>query len=215
MSKSEPFKKLLNKLPGVELPVSENFQILPTSASANVSVTIPPEERVRDKVGKRFKKLFRLETGDIVLDEENSYQLTTWDRYILFAITFGISICSFLICFFLFPFLLLKPTKFSAIWTIGSVFFLIAFSILQGVTKFWTNLVESKNLPFTISFIGSIVLTIVSTLVLKSTILVLVGVILQMLSMIWYCFGYFPLSLQQLRFGSSLASSQVEGWMNS
>ncbi|ODV97239.1 hypothetical protein PACTADRAFT_74783 [Pachysolen tannophilus NRRL Y-2460] len=180
-SKTEPFKKFFNKLPGINLP-------------GEIS----------------------LETNDqIVTSDPGIFQLSRYDRLVLFFICFGISVACFAICFFLFPLLSLKPAKFSIIWSLGSIFFLISFCILQGSKKFMENLFKADRIFFTLCYLSSITLTLIFALVIKITLFVIIACFVQFIAMIWFSVSYFPLGLNGLRFTTSLATSQVEGWINS
>lgn len=69
-----------------------------------------------------------------------------------------VSIGSIIICisFFLIPFIITSPRKFSFCFAVGSIFVLISFLFLVGTRQFVTKLFENKRLLISIMFILSI-----------------------------------------------------------
>ncbi len=147
--------------------------------------------------------------------EPSWFTLSRWDRILVFAICFAGSISCYLITFFLFPVLALKPRKFAILWSLGSILFLVSFAAMQGPVAFAHHLVTGKRIMFTISFLSSIILTLVFALVVKSTILSIFAAIIQLVAAIWYTVSYFPMGTESLRFASSIASNQVNSWIQS
>lgn len=202
------FKSFRNKYvplaqedPGLPLPVTE-----PQSSS--------------DRWQARFQRLNPFSRG-VQLDEEyvtsdpGMFELSRWDRMLLFALTFGGALSCWIICIFLFPVLLLKPRKFAILWSLGLLLFLVSFGVLQGFVAYVTHLVLSTRLIFTVAFFTSIVMTLVSALSLKLTILLIVFAAIQLLAALWYTVSYFPMGTQTLNLAAGVARSQVEGWMTS
>ncbi|CAN3357628.1 protein transport protein Sft2p [Diutina catenulata] len=187
-------------------------------AALPAPVTAPPPAT---GFSARFKRLNpfggppQLEDDAYVTSEPGMFELSRWDRMLIFAMTFGGACCCWLICIFLFPVLSLKPRKFAILWSLGSVFFLISFGVLQGAQAYVTHLFSSTRILFTVAFFTSIIMTLVSALSLRSTILSLIFAVIQLLAALWYTVSYFPFGTQSLNLASSVARSQVEGWMNS
>ncbi|CAG8222347.1 unnamed protein product [Penicillium salamii] len=104
-------------------------------------------------------------------EEEGFFALSRWDRMLIFgACNLGAAVC-FMICFFLFPVLSLKPRKFAVLWSVGSVLFLLSWAVLMGPWSYAKHLISGARLPFTAAYFGSIALTLyfaigVSTLVI-------------------------------------------------
>ena len=69
-----------------------------------------------------------------------------------------VSIGSIIIClsFFLLPFILTSPKKFSFCFAVGSIFILTSFLFLVGTKKYVTKLFENKRLFISVMFILSI-----------------------------------------------------------
>ncbi|CAG7918866.1 unnamed protein product [Penicillium olsonii] len=93
-------------------------------------------------------------------EEEGFFALSRWDRMLIFgACNLGAAVC-FMICFFLFPVLSLKPRKFAVLWSVGSVLFLLSWAVLMGPWSYAKHLISGARLPFTAAYFGSIALTL-------------------------------------------------------
>lgn len=143
-----------------------------------------------------------------------SFQLSYFEKISLFIVCILGCYTCYSICFLFFPILSLKPRKFSLIWTLGSILFLLAFIILNGMNKFFSNAITLDRLPFTISFILSIITTLIFSLIYKSNILVIISCIIQFVCSLYYTISYFPYGREGLRMSSGLARSQVESWLS-
>ncbi|KAK6462968.1 Got1/Sft2-like family-domain-containing protein [Scheffersomyces coipomensis] len=183
-------------------------------------VTQPNENQ--NSFSARLKKLNPFRENPIYLEDDANYvttdpgyfELSRWDRMLIFGLTFAGSVSCYLICIFLFPVLSLKPRKFAILWSLGSIFFLVSFGVLQGFKAYMEHLFSSTRLIFTITFVTSIILTLISSLRLKSTLLSIIFAAIQLLSAIWYTVSYFPMGTQTLNLAGTVARSQVESWIN-
>ncbi|KAI5788228.1 Got1/Sft2-like family-domain-containing protein [Pyronema domesticum] len=146
-------------------------------------------------------------------EEEGYFALSRWDRMLAFTIcNLGAAAC-FVICFFLFPVLSLRPRKFAVLWTVGSLLFLSSWAILQGPMNYTKHLLSTPRLPFTAAYFGSIVVTLVCSLKLHSTILTLLAAVCQIVALVWYLVSYFPMGSTGLRYASQFGASQAAAWM--
>ncbi|GEQ72448.1 hypothetical protein JCM33374_g6135 [Metschnikowia sp. JCM 33374] len=171
----------------------------------------------------KLQKLNPFRSQSIYLEDDDNYvttepgmlELSRWDRMLIFGLTFAGSVSCYLICIFLFPVLSLKPRKFALLWSLGSIFFLVSFGVLQGFQPYMLHLFSSTRILFTITFATSIIMTLISSLSLRSTLLSIIFAVIQLISAIWYTVSYFPMGQQTLNLASGVARSQVESWINS
>ncbi|EAL62297.1 hypothetical protein DDB_G0290341 [Dictyostelium discoideum AX4] len=85
------------------------------------------------------------------------------------------------------------PRQFAKFYSLGSLSIIIGLVILVGVKKQIANIMSSKErLYSTILYIGSIFATIYFALSLQSTILTLIFVVIQFITVIWYSLSYIP-----------------------
>lgn len=184
----------------------------------------PPNTTGRNSNGfkTRLQKLNPFRSESVYLEDDENYvtsepgylQLSRWDRMMLFALTFAASLICYIVCIFLFPVLSLKPRKFALLWSLGSIFFLVSFGVLQGFRPYMEHLFSSTRMLFTVVFVFSIFMTLFASLSLKSTLLSIFFAVIQLISAIWYTVSYFPMGQQTLNLASGVARSQVESWMN-
>lgn len=149
------------------------------------------------------------------VDEPAWFNLSYWDRLLIFGICLAGAAACFALCFFILPVLALKPRKFGVLWSLGSLLFMISFGVLQGPVAYIRHLASPARIPFTVTYFGSIVATLVFSLGLKSTLLTIVACLLQIVAAVWYAVSYFPMGTQSLKFASRIGARQVTSWINS
>ncbi|CCH44946.1 putative membrane protein [Wickerhamomyces ciferrii] len=147
---------------------------------------------------------------------QNDYlELSKWDRLIIFAVAMAGSLSCWIVCIFLFPILSLKPKKFALLWSLGSILFLFSFNSLYGTRNYLVHLFFKERLWFTLSFNGSIIITLISSLVLHSTLLTIISCVCQFIISLIYTISYFPFGQNGIRLASNIAIVQVDNWINS
>ncbi|PQE14887.1 hypothetical protein CJF32_00002397 [Rutstroemia sp. NJR-2017a WRK4] len=136
-----------------------------------------------------------------------------WDRLLLFAgFNLGALAC-FVICFALFPYLIVLPTKFAILWTLGSIFFLASWAAMMGPWTYLNHLTSTPRLPFTATYFGSIVLTLYFSLGLHNKILTLISAIIQIVCLTWYLVSYFPMGSSGLRLATNFGAQRAAAWI--
>lgn len=154
-----------------------------------------------------------MDTNNASDSSDSLLRLSYFERISLFVVCILGCYACYAICFIFFPVLSLKPKKFSLIWSIGSVLFLVAFDILNGPTKFFKHAISLERLPFTLSFVGSIMMTLLFSLLWKNNLLVIIACAIQAICSVYYTVSYFPYGRQGLRLTTGVARSQVENWL--
>ncbi|KAL2832060.1 Got1/Sft2-like family-domain-containing protein [Aspergillus cavernicola] len=148
-------------------------------------------------------------------EEEGFFALSRWDRMLIFiACNLGAAVC-FIICFFLFPVLSLKPRKFAILWSVGSLLFLLSWAVLMGPMTYAKHLISGSRLPFTAAYFGSIAMTLYFAVGLHSTLLTLISSIFQLAALLWYIVSYFPMGSTGLQFMSRFGAQRVSAWITS
>ncbi|KRX07341.1 hypothetical protein PPERSA_06956 [Pseudocohnilembus persalinus] len=85
-----------------------------------------------------------------------------------------------------------KPEKFAISYTLGNILSLFGTGFLIGFEKQIKNMKNKERLITSIIFFTSMVMTLLSALVFKIPILVLVFIIIQFCSYVWYVASYIP-----------------------
>ncbi|KAI8445197.1 Got1/Sft2-like family-domain-containing protein [Phakopsora pachyrhizi] len=133
-------------------------------------------------------------------EEEAYYALSRWERTIGFLMcTAGALIC-FTIAFFTLPLLAIKPRKFAVSFSLGSLLFMAGFVVLQGPLAHLKHVLSKDRLPFTISYLGSLVATLYFAIGLHSYLGTLIAGLIQVVVLLAYFMAYFPGGLTTLRF---------------
>ncbi|KAK9474174.1 Got1/Sft2-like family-domain-containing protein [Dipodascopsis tothii] len=148
-------------------------------------------------------------------DEPAWFTLSRWDRLVCFGVCIVSSAVFFVLCFALFPVLILRPVKLAALWTIGSLIFIISFGVLQGPVNYIQHLTSLNRLPFTVAYFGSIIATLAFSLGMHSPILTIIACVVQILAAIWYTVSYFPMGTQGLRVATRFGARRVNAWFES
>jgi len=147
-------------------------------------------------------------------EEAGYFALSRWDRLLGFAICNAGAAACFVICFFLFPLLATRPTKFAALWSVGSLLFLSSWAVLNGPVNYAKHLMSRERLPFTGVYLGSIVLTLYFSVGRQSFVLTMLSVIVQLVALVWYLVSYFPMGSTGLRFASQIGVRSAVAWVS-
>lgn len=93
---------------------------------------------------------------------------------------------------FYIPMIIIKSRKFVLLFSMGSVFFMASFSLLWGLKNHLKHLANISRLPFTLSYLLSLIATIYYALIVKSVTFTLIFAVLQISSLIWYLISFLP-----------------------
>lgn len=195
------------------MPLISSSVHLPSDTNTGSDEPVPDLESQQTSPSWLNWPQFMNQTDDS--DSDNPFNLSYFEKMSLFVITLIGSFACYGICIMFFPFLSLKPKKFALIWTLGSTLFLLAFAFLNGFTTFAKHLVSSDRVWFTASFLGSIVLTLLSSMIFRSTILTMISCAFQIVASIYYTVSYAPFGRQGLNLTTNMARNQVESWISS
>lgn len=143
--------------------------------------------------------------------EPSWFKLSRLERLVGFSCCLGASILCFVLCFFMFPVLALRPRKFGLLWTGGSVLFLVSFGVLQGPHSYIRHLLSRDRIVFTTVFFTSILLTLYSSVVIKSSLLTIFTSIIEILAVAYYTVSYFPFGATTLTFFTSYIFGYLGG----
>ncbi len=88
-------------------------------------------------------------------------------NYKYFAIAFGCGVALIGLSFFFLPLVTLSPQKFCLLFTLGSLCILASFAFLQEPLSYVASMFSGQKLIFTCCYLGSIILSIYSSMVAK------------------------------------------------
>eukprot|EP01137_Pigoraptor_chileana_P015440 Opistho-2@71371 len=98
----------------------------------------------------------------------------------------------FSLAFLYLPMLVLKARKFVLLYTLGSVFTICSFALLQGPWTYAKHLFSGDRVLFTVAYFATLVGTLYSALSLQSTILTIAFACIQIGAFGWYFLSYLP-----------------------
>lgn len=155
-----------------------------------------------------------LPTPDLESGTSAHSSLSYFERISLFVVCLIAAYGCYTLCLVLFPFFLLHPRKFAAVWSLGSVLFLTAFAVLQGPSRFAAKAITRDALPYTLVFTVSIVATLAAAFAGRHGLILLLCCAIQITATIVYTVSHLPGGRLGVQTGASLAGSRLQGWLN-
>ncbi|CAF1147125.1 unnamed protein product [Adineta steineri] len=102
------------------------------------------------------------------------------------------------------PVIVFKARKFALLFSFGSLFFLSSFSMLWGPMNHLKHLLNIDRLPFSVSYLVTLIGTIYYSVWVRSYFLTIMFVLLQLGALVWYIISYIPGGAHGLKFFSKL-----------
>ena len=114
-------------------------------------------------------------------------RLSRSERLKGFVICMLISLLFFTLAFVIgLPMVVLSPTKFAISFTLGSISFMLSFAILEGIWEHLKRVFSSERLPFTLSYVLTIIGTLYCSLSWRNYLGTLLFSVLQITALLWY-----------------------------
>ncbi|CEI89614.1 hypothetical protein G6F70_006337 [Rhizopus microsporus] len=188
-----------NSLRGFQLSRGNNIA-LPTNDTAKSAF-----QSLRESASNTFSSVTNtvqgyIPIGNVEEEEEPWYQLSRMERVLAFALCLALGIGCCCLSFFFLPLFL---GKFAATFTLGSVLILVSVALLRGPWAHIKHMISMERLPFTVSYLGSVALTLYAALIARSTTLIIIFSVIQIIALIWYVGSYIPGGVTTLRYGTS------------
>ncbi|KXN69240.1 SFT2-domain-containing protein [Conidiobolus coronatus NRRL 28638] len=124
--------------------------------------------------------------------EPSWFSLTLWQRWTGFGMCVLAGALLFLLSFLNLTVFIVKPRKFALSFSFGSLFFFASIAFLRGPVTHFKSIFNLKQLPFSAAYFGSLIMTLVSTLIIKSFILTIVFLVIQIIALVWYFMSFMP-----------------------
>ena len=135
----------------------------------------------------------------------------TKERFTTFTILAISGIVCMIFAFTFLPFVIISPHKFALLFTLGSALMLASFSFLRGHVAFVKHLSSIERLPFSGSYIISLIGTLYSSLVMGSYLLTMIFSIIQIVALLYFLVSYIPGGVSALTFIGGMVGSGVRG----
>jgi len=120
------------------------------------------------------------------------FSLSRKERIVGFFVLLGMGLLFFTLSSFYIPVLIFQARKFSIFFTLGSLCTLSSLSVLWGVSAFLRHLISKDRIIFTALYCGSLVATLYFSIGLQSTLLTIIGIVFQVLSLVSFIISYLP-----------------------
>jgi hypothetical protein len=128
--------------------------------------------------------------------------------FIVLALTGSFFI--FLALFVFLPMVVLFPSKFALCFTLGSLCFMGSFAFLNGPTAYLQSICTRDRLPFTLSYLGSIAVTLWACLGGQGYIIIVAAASCQIAALLWYASSYVPGGRAGMSLFTSMCFSTVK-----
>jgi hypothetical protein len=135
----------------------------------------------------------------------------TKERFTTFAILAGIGIVCMILAFTFLPIVIISPHKFALLFTLGSGLMLLSFSFLRGHGNFVKHMASMERLPFSASYLTSLVGTLYCSLVMGSYLLTLIFSLIQVVALAYFLVSYIPGGTSALTFMGSMVGNGLKG----
>ena len=144
--------------------------------------------------------------GPPPVDAEWTCGMTTAQRFQAFGLLLLGSLSLYFAAIFLFlPMAIFMPAKFATTFTFASIMWMAAFAVLRGPRATLRGLVgDPEKRIFSIAYVGSLLLSLYSTMFTSSYFLALIAIFLQVGAMLWYTSGSIP--------GGTAAMGALTSW---
>ena len=132
--------------------------------------------------------------------------LSVTQRFQAFGLLLIGSLSLYFAAIFLFlPMVIFMPAKFATTFTFASIMWMAAFAVLRGPRATLRGLIgDPEKRIFSLAYVGSLALTLYSTMFTSSYFLPLIAIFLQVGAMLWYTSGSIP--------GGTAAMGALTNW---
>jgi hypothetical protein len=197
---------------------------------------VPPPSYKTDEIASKgvigsVKNIFASSKAGVVQQDEESQGLMSWasskisgsvedmsstkDRFTTFAILAILGALCMMFAFTFLPFVIISPHKFALLFTLGSALMLLSFSFLRGHMAFIKHLSSMERLPFSGSYLVSLVGTLYCSMVMGSYLLTLIFSIIQVIALLYFLVSYIPGGVSALTFMGSMMGSGIRNMVSS
>ena len=111
--------------------------------------------------------------------------------YPYFILLFCIGIFFLFLSVWFLPFIIIAPRKCANLINAGSICIISSFAVLNGPYEFFKKLIQEKGLVF-VGYLGSLAATIYASMVLKSYILTIAAMAIEVVCLMSFMCSYFP-----------------------
>jgi hypothetical protein len=134
----------------------------------------------------------------------------TRERFTTFAILAFLGVVCLVLAFSFLPIMILTPHKFALLFALGSILMIASFSFLRGHGAFVKHLASVERLPFSASYLVSLIGTLYSSLVMGSYLLTMIFSIIQVIALAYFLVSYIPGGTSALNFVGTVVGGSLK-----
>ena len=139
----------------------------------------------------------------------DTFGLTMVQRYSAFAMCLLGAVLLFLLAFMHFPLVILRPGKFVVPYCLGNMMLFASFGFVHGFYSYFRHLFSENRWPYSTAFLGTTLLTLYVSMIMKMYALTIPMAIIQFLAMIAYVVSYIPGGSGGISVFRSLAANSI------
>ncbi|RNC48887.1 hypothetical protein TcCL_NonESM01162 [Trypanosoma cruzi] len=147
---------------------------------------------VRDEPPEEVEVMEMPRENGIMGDLQEMSSLTYQQRFVGFFATLGMGLCFIVIATVFAPSVAVFPKKFAFFLTAGNLFCLGSTTFLVGIQQQIRSIFDAKRMEAAVMYAVSVILTLVSVLHWKSSVLAIVFAVAQVCCLLWYALSYVP-----------------------
>lgn len=134
---------------------------------------------------------------------------TRIQRIIGFGLCLALGLFFLVVSTFYIPVLVLKARKFALLYTMASVFFIMAFGFLSGFAAMTRQMFSKERLWVSLSYVGCLLATLYFSVIHQSTPLTALFAVAQIIALFWMVLGSVPGGSTGLKFFGQIFKSSV------
>ncbi|KRX08681.1 hypothetical protein PPERSA_07493 [Pseudocohnilembus persalinus] len=123
--------------------------------------------------------------------------LNSWKQFALLTLA---GVFLIFLSFSFLPVIILVPQKFAALFSLGCLCILVGLALLKGPLAFYRSLTMKEKLPYSVSYISTLLLTLFFSLIKQNYILVILFSLLQMTALSFLVATIFPGGTQGMKY---------------
>lgn len=123
---------------------------------------------------------------------DEACKMSYTSRLIGFSITFILGCCITLISIITVPQIVTHPEKFALVYTFGNIITLLSSMFLFGPCSLMKKMFDKTRILATLVYLAAIVLTLILAFRVKLLVPVLISILFQLTTQVWYNLSYIP-----------------------
>lgn len=139
----------------------------------------------------------------------SNYFQSRIQRIIGFIVCLGLGLFFLVVSSFYIPVLVLKARKFALLYTMASVFFILAFGFLSGFAAMIRQMLSKERVWVSISYVACLVATLYFSMIHQSTPLTALFAVAQIIALFWLVLGSVPGGSSGLKFFGQMFKTSV------